>query len=560
MKMQRHALILFAMFALEVTAMAASPGLKVWVEDPLVKVLKTMQSPASAPAAVVIDSARNEYESAQIVVRSDGQAIEKLAVEVSKPSGTPTPTVTAQFVGYVPVKHGTIDTPDDHLVAKPPVDLPDPILDKETISLPADQSQPIWITVYVPRDTKPGDYAASIKITADTSVVTVPLKIKVHPFTLPDDRTLQLTNWFSPGNIAAWHHVPIWSDRFWRVLENYASCMASYRQNVLITPNWELIVCHDDGKGNLTFDFSQFDRWVELFIKAGVIGTIEGGHFGGRGEWTAADFDSYAPRILSPDGSEKPRKSLKVTSEEYRAFLAQYLPALQKHLEKNGWLKQYVQHLCDEPIKENAESYKKLASYVKQYAPKLRIIDACMCSELAGSIDIWVPQPPHFESDIKFFRERQKAGDEVWFYTCLSPKGRYMNRFVDYPLIDVRLLHWVNFKYDLPGYLHWGFNYARGDPFQNLEPDWGNNTFLPPGDSHIVYPGKAGPLSSIRLEALRDGVEDYEMLKLLEKKSPKLAREICDSIVRSLTDYTMDPAQFRTARAQLLSALDKTAK
>ena len=67
--------------------------------------------------------------------------------------------------------------------------------------------------------------------------------------------------------------------------------------------------------------------------------------------------------------------------------------------------------------------------------------------------------------------------------------------------------------------------------------------------------GKRGPLSSMRLEALRDGVEDYELLILLKAKNLKKAREICDSVVRSLTDYILDPSEFRKARLKLIQAL-----
>ncbi len=541
-----------------VSAMGQSASFRVWPVDALVKVLPTAQL-ASGPNAVHIDAVRNEYESGQIVVTAS-QKIEKLMVKVGEVAGPdgPKPRITTNFVGFVSIKHGTTDTPDDHIVARAPVDLPDPLLDARSVSVEAGRNQPIWLTVYVPKTAKPGDYSASVEVTADGAVRSVPVNITVHPVTLPDDRTLYLTNWFDVGNIASAHHTEVWGEGCWKMLEAYARIMADHRQNVVITPIMELIKGRDDGKGNLTFDFSRFDRWVELFRKAGAIGYIEGGHLGTRHEWEAPDFDAFYPTIFMPDGSVRQNPSVKVTSEEYAKFLSVFLPALQKHLEEKGLLDIYFQHLCDEPIPVNAESYKKLSSYVRQYAPKLKIIDACMCSELVGALDIWVPQPPHYEKDIEFFRERQKAGDQVWFYTCLSPKGKYMNRFIDYPLIDVRLLHWVNFKYGLTGYLHWGLNYWRSeDPYGLLEPGWGGGTFLPPGDSHIIYPGKRGPISSIRFEALRDGVEDFELLKLLQAKDPGTANKIVNCVVKSLTDYTLEPTQLRKARRTLIGALQK---
>ncbi len=80
---------------------------------------------------------------------------------------------------------------------------------------------------------------------------------------------------------------------------------------------------------------------------------------------------------------------------------------------------------------------------------------------------------------------------------------------------------------------------------------------MPPGDSHIVYPGKTGPLSSIRFEAMRDGIEDYELLMELAKANPEKSNEICNSIVRTMTDYSLDPREFRQARLELLEALSR---
>lgn len=96
----------------------------------------------------------------------------------------------------------------------------------------------------------------------------------------------------------------------------------------------------------------------------------------------------------------------------------------------------------------------------------------------------------------------------------MYPRGNFANRYVTLPLIKTRLLHWINYKYDSPGYLHWGFNAwgANGDPFGDVSApanDW------PGGDSHIVYPGYRKLYPSIRLAAMRDGIRDYDLLKWL---------------------------------------------
>ncbi len=171
--------------------------------------------------------------------------------------------------------------------------------------------------------------------------------------------------------------------------------------------------------------------------------------------------------------------------------------------------------------------------------------------------DVWVPQLGRFDKSLDRMLERLSAGKEVWFYTCLFPNGSYPNRFVDYPLIKTRVLHWINFKWGFPGYLHWGFNQWRGgDPFQNLEPPHGTSV-LPPGDAWIVYPGDRQLLDSIRHEAMRDGVEDFELLTLLAKKDRAMAHEIAEGTVRTFTDYVRDEKIFRAQRLKLLEAFDE---
>jgi len=126
-----------------------------------------------------------------------------------------------------------------------------------------------------------------------------------------------------------------------------------------------------------------------------------------------------------------------------------------------------------------------------------------------------------------------------------------------YPLIKTRVLHWINFRWGFTGYLHWGFNQWRGaDPFQDLEPPHGGSTFLPPGDAWIVYPGERQLLDSIRHEAMRDGVEDYELLTLLAQKDPTKAQTLAETVVRSFTDYVRDPKMLRQVRIELLESLD----
>lgn len=568
-------IVLSLMLLLTVVIVGAAYGsvnFQVWVSDPLVKIFQTTAQPTSSPSQIKVTAVRNEYESAQIVATAtaDITALTVSVSAISGPSGTK-PVVTTNFVGYVPVEHGTTYTPDDHLIATSPNNFPDPLLESTSVAVTSGQNQPIWFTIKVPNTTPPGTYTGTVTVTGDGESISVPLSITVSPVILPTKQSLTVTNWFSYENLensSYGHGCPMWSESWWNMVATYADFMARYRINVAYARTNKLIVGHYDSSGNLTFDFSRFDRFVGIFQNAfqkyGLNLVIEGGHICGK-SWGAANFMVWYPRIYNASGTDVTPSnsgSIVATSDQARSFYSLYLPAIQQHLIDKGWIDSYIQHIGDEPQDNSAESYKGVGAMVRQYAPLLKTVDAIQTKDLVGAINYWVPLPSFYiDSDnVSFFIQRNRtSGEQVWLYTCNVPKGEYMNRYLDYPLLDVRLMHWQNYKYGLPGYLHWGFNYWHGDSFTNIEANYGSTTsaFDPPGDTHIVYKGSKGPLSSIRLEAMRDGIEDYVLLKLLEKKDSKKPLQLCYQLIKSMTNFTHDPATFRTVRAQLLSALDE---
>ena len=122
------------------------------------------------------------------------------------------------------------------------------------------------------------------------------------------------------------------------------------------------------------------------------------------------------------------------------------------------------------------------------------------------------------------------------------------------------MLHWLNYRFELTRYLHWGANSWGTNPYEitELGLDVGAPTSgaLPPGDAFITYPSRSANsiLSSIRLEAMREGIEDYELLKALSVRDPRRAADLARRIVPSFTRYARDVSEFRAVHAQLLSA------
>ncbi len=549
--------------------LAAARGgtLAAWAVDPHAKVFRDAPPPAE-PGVVKMRAARNEFEPGQIAFRSP-TPLKAIRIELSPlrhADGKATiggDDFAWSFVGFIPLKKNTQDS-DKIRVRAAPCEVPDPLLDARTLDLAADATQPVWLTVRVPKDATPGLYRGEAAVVAGEARAAVPVELSVDPFTLPDERHLLVTNWFNLNNIAKAHKVEAWSDAFWPVLERYARNMAAHRQNVAYTP-WSLVGVAREADGKLSFDYARFDRYVELFQKAGVADGIELTHVAHFGEGGWGGKEIVLVKVGATD--RKTGKRVELGPEE---GLAPLLADLEKHLDAKGWLARAMIHVADEPSLNNIASWRKASEFVHKAAPRLRRIDAIESVDFSGALEVWVPKLSHFDRWRDAY-EARRDGNEFWYYICCHPFGNvYPNRFLDFPLSSVRVLHWINFACDLTGYLHWGLNFWGDDPFGPPSDK------LPPGDTHVLYPGAEGPLSSIRWEIQRESIEDFEYLHLLVTKTAEAkkrlgpaaewidprrrALELCREVVPAIADTERDPARILAVRCEIadeIIALDR---
>jgi hypothetical protein len=335
------------------------------------------------------------------------------------------------------------------------------------------------------------------------------------------------------------------------MLREYARMFRRYHQNaVTVSPG--LCEIWVEGDGSYTYDWTRFDRWCELFLSEGVR-RLTVTHLGGRktGEWECPEF-------VLPD---RPA-TVRATGARTEIPLQTFLRELQKHLEEKGWLDIAYQHIADEPIPVNVESWKEQSDRVHRAAPKLKRMDAIQVPDLRGFCELYVPQLNYFDQWYDQYEKWHRAGEyELWFYIAWVPQGKYPNRLIDGATIKPRIIHWMNYLYDSQGYLHWGLNHW------NIE--FGH---FAPGDEWMVWPGRDLPNPSLRYEAQRDGLEDYEYLQMLQDAQAgvigKLGAtgfapedrptEIGRRIVRSITDYTRSYAELEAAREELMRGIVET--
>ncbi len=373
---------------------------------------------------------------------------------------------------------------------------------------------------------------------------------------MPRERHLLVTEWFSTSQFRKHHQLEA-SDQeaFYRMLKLYAENMAEHRQNVFRV-GLGSIESTRDKDAKLHFDFSRFDKLAQVFWDTGRMDVLETGFVArfGRGGWSGSEIVLENFPVKEADG-----RRISVSGEE---FLPQFLPALVHHLRAKGWLAKTVFHIADEPSDHNIMAWRDASDFVHRFAPELRRVDAIETPHCLGALEVWVPKLDHLATWQSAYEQAQQQGNELWFYTVgIFQGGSLLNKTVDVPLIETRLMHWLNYRYNLHGYLHWGFNAWTEDPIHAP----GEHR----GDGWHVYPTKDGLLNSVRWEQMRNGLQDYECLWLLESKitelraalPPRVASlidrrqrgiEIATQVVTDYQLHTLDPEVLYQARRQAI--------
>jgi hypothetical protein len=171
---------------------------------------------------------------------------------------------------------------------------------------------------------------------------------------------------------------------------------------------------------------------------------------------------------------------------------------------------------------------------------------------LAASLSIFYTDFPERitnknENSLILKKRRDDPTKTTTYYLCGDPA--HPNSFTYSPAIESRMLPWLSAYYKLDGYLRWAYNsWSDKDPYNH--PVF---NFIQ-GDDYYIYPGKSGPVSSIRWELLKEGIEDYELLKLINSTQSDVAIELAvsnrDGRKKSVTD-------FEDARKILLNSYKK---
>ena len=158
-----------------------------------------------------------------------------------------------------------------------------------------------------------------------------------------------------------------------------------------------------------------------------------------------------------------------------------------------------------------------------------RIMDALSNLDFykTGAVDHPVPANNHIEP----FLEAKVPG--LWTYYCCGQYKDVSNMFISMPSARNRILGVQLFKYDIEGFLQWGYNFYNSqysdyavDPYANTDGDG----FVPAGDTFQVYPGADGmPEESIRMAVTTQAMQDLRAFEWLgELMGRSVVKEMID--------------------------------
>jgi hypothetical protein len=512
---------------------AAADGIPVWVTDPLTRVQPT-DAPETLQAAT-IKAARNEYEAFQLVIRApSGSALNNVNVVASELVGPVTidpANITLYRAHYVTVTTSTPSSPyppgsyADALIPFTHPDTGRPLRGRfpaAPFPVSPEQNQPVWVEVYVPPDTPAGTYTGTVTVSASgVEPTVVPVTLTVWGFTLPEASSLRSAFgelWGVGRPFRASPSSSKWSNIEWR----FAKSALAHRITVsrpVRTLGW-----FAPNGSALPVD-ARMREWL---------GTL------GATSWKIPDF------FARPVGADR-RKAIR------------YLRTLYDYLAARGWAgRAYVYPpINDEPGSEaDYEKIRNYAAMVREANPNLRVLvtehHATDAAQIDGAVDIWVT---HFQGyNASTAQARQAAGAEQWVYQTDAWGGSYMGWMLDYPILNYRVPQWANWINRVDGLLYWqmtAWDSARDPWTQTGTFSYGGMTLN--GEGSLFYPGNAvgyqGPIASARLKALRDGMEDYEYLKLLaEIAGPSVADSMARAVASSYSAWNRSAANLQNNR------------
>lgn len=417
----------------------------------------------------------------------------------------PASAFSVNFLGYVigeKLNMGQYSDCSSRETGKwPTVSVADRLDNDASVSVGANNAQPVWVSVKVPAGTPAGVYEGVATISASgMSPLELPVWLNVSDHQLPEphDWTFHLDLWQHPDVVANYAKVTMWSDAHFEYMRPLMAMLAESGQKVITTQltNSRMIVKTKKSDGSWSYDYTVFDKWVSFMMEQGIDAEID--CYGiVPWEYRFEYFDEATGLVLT--------RTFEPGSISYNNFWTPFLQDFKKHLQSKGWYeKTYL------GFDERAEKEINAAiDMIKAAVPDFRISQTGIYFDsVEKRADIFcITYENEYPDGI--VENRRTKGLRSTYYICCGQ--RYPNTFVASPPAEGAWLAWAARAKGLDGVLRWTYcMWDNTDPVHDAR-HWGG----PSGDRYIVYPDCR---SSVRYEKVIEGIQDYEKTSILLKE------------------------------------------
>jgi hypothetical protein len=397
--------------------------------------------------------------------------------------------------------------------------------DDYALNLPAGMMNKIWLDIYSTKLLPGIHHTTIIAESSNHKTIKIPLTLHISPISLPR-HNINLSMWDYTDREGLYGITT-------KNLKPSIDLMRAYGIDIpwgspSVLPQSPSPDDFDaDNKLIKALDFSTFDEWVNRWPGAhsyAVFVNQQGKSFAGTTMGTPA-FDARVgawARALAQhmrDLKLKPQQLILLMFDE---------PGANEHNNIiTGWLN---------PIKAAAPELTLFSDPVWPNPNQAEHQGAfTLPNILSPNLQIFLRNQ---EISEKYYGSRLAAGQSLWFYEC-SAAARLTN-----PTGYFRFPAWLAFRYGVTGLGFWSFGDIGGATSSWNEYVSGAGLSFSP-----AFLGQNGADASIQLEAIREGLEDYEMFRLLRTSAANSQDKAIKQTVSQLLSNTSidtlcaDPAQ-----------------
>jgi hypothetical protein len=407
--------------------------------------------------------------------------------------------------------------------------MPDRFEAFDRFDLPGKTVRPVWLSVDIPAGTTSGVYTGTIEVRAENLSTTLNVKLNVQNQVLPQPSEWKhrFDLWQNPWVVAWENNIKPWSEEHKLLLKKhlklYADAGGTFITTYAVHSPWSDNSYMIEGtmidwiklkNGGWKFDYRIFDEYIQLAMSMGIdeaITIYTPVPWGFRFRYLDEQTGSYVHESWEPD------------SKAFRDFWNIFLTDLKKHLEQKGWFdKTYL------GINENALEHTLAAvKVIKDHSKKWRITYAGNWhKELDTLLDDYCFLYGN-ESDVNVVKQRSARGQTTTYYVCCNPP--VPNNFVFSPPVEGRWISWYTAAHGYDGFLRWAYDAWPADPMRDAR-----HELWPAGDCYLVYPGGG---SCIRFEKLREGIVDFEKIRILREKAGKSQDKAVKQLLVQLDEH-----------------------